>query len=169
MKKNLELTYNNNNENKLVLSKKNYITMIVPIILVLLLIVILIVCVKIFNSPSKKINKYLDEIGYICNKETCTKEDNNNLYTVNYSNVTLLVENEIYRLTISQNSPILEIKKDEYICNYTKGDYKMFTLVDDTFIYDKKCEKYINEINESIGKYKEIVNSSGADVNKIEK
>ena len=60
MKKNLELTYNNNNENKLVLNKKNYITMIIPIVLVLLLIVVLIVCVKIFNSPSKKINNYLD-------------------------------------------------------------------------------------------------------------
>ena len=56
-------------------------------------------------------------------------------------------------------------KNDEFICTYTKPNYTRFTLIDNSFIFEKKCTKYIEEVNKHIEKYKEIVNSSGVDVN----
>ena len=81
----------------------------------------------------------------------------------------MYVETPKYRLTISDSTPSLEVKNTETVCTYTKGDYSLFTLVDNTFIYEKKCEDYIKDINKYIEEYKAIVKQSGIDVNKINK
>lgn len=166
MKKNLELTYK---DNEVKMTKKNYVIIIVPIILVVLLIIGIALFVSITNNPSNKLNKYLEENGYTCNKKTCSNQVNDYNYTINYKDYNMYVENINYRLTIGLENPALELKKDEFICTYTKADYEIFTLVDDSFIYEKKCAKYIPEVNKHIEKYKSIVNSSGTDVNELEK
>lgn len=170
MKKNLQLTYNEEKQlptNDVKLNKKNIITIIIPIILVILLIIGIALYVFVYTSPSNKLKNYLEEIGYTCNKKTCSKELANNYYTINYSDISLYIENNEYRLTVSDETPTLEVKESEIVCTYTKGDYTRFTFVDDTFIYDKKCEKYLHEINYFIEEYKTIVKQSGIDVNKL--
>lgn len=166
MKKNQELIHN---EKKLKLNKKNYIIIIVPIFLAICLIVAIAFFVFIYTTPSNKIKKYLINNEYTCNKKACIKENNNTIYNYNYLENYLLIENEEYRLTISQNYPILEIKNNEYICSYTTLNYEIFMKVDNNFLYDKHCEKYIPDINKSIDLYKEIINDSKIDVNKIKK
>lgn len=166
MKKNLELTYKGNDVK---LNKKNYLIIIIPIILVVLLTIGIALFVFITNNNSNKLKNYLSEVGYKCNKKICTKQIDNANYTFNYKDIVLYIENDDYRLTLSDSTPALEIKKDEYVCTYTKADYTTFTLVDDNFIYEKKCEDYIKEVNNYIEEYKSIVNSSGIDVNKIKK
>ena len=166
MKKNLELTHN---QKEVKLNKKNYIVILIPIILVIILIVSIAIFVSVTNSPSNKLKSYLEEIGYSCNKKTCSKQTSESTYTINYTDVSFHVDNEIYRLTINSETPALELKNDEFICTYTKADYTRFTLVDDSFIYDKKCSKYISEVNKYIEEYKSIVNSSGIDVNNLDK
>ena len=166
MKKNLELTYKNN---EIKLNKKNYLTIITPILLVLILIIGIAVFVSVTNSHSNKLKNYLEEIGYTCNKKTCSKEIEVSVYTINYKDMSMYVDNESFRLTIGNENPIIELKSDEYICTYTKSNYSRFTLIDDSFIYEKKCEDYIEKVNNYIKEYKQIVNSSGVDVNKLEK
>lgn len=166
MKKNLELTYK---KEEVKLNKKNYLVITIPIILIVLITIGIALFVSITNNNSNKLKKYLNEVGYVCNKKTCTKEIDGDNYTINYKDIILYVENDNYRLTISDSSPALELKNDEHICTYTKADYKIFTLVDDNFIFDRKCEKYIKEVNNYIEEYKVIVNTSGVDVNKIKK
>lgn len=166
MKKNLELTHNSK---EVKLNKKNYIVIIIPIILVIILIISIALFVTITNSPSNKLKSYLEEIGYSCNKKTCSKQTDESTYTINYIDNSFYVDNETYRLTISSESPALELKNDEFICTYTNANYTRFILVDDSFIYDKKCSKYISEVNKYIEDYKSIVNSSGIDVNNLNK
>lgn len=166
MKKNLELTHNTN---EVKLNKKNYIVILIPIILVVILIVGIALFVSITNSPSNKLKKYLEEVGYSCNKKTCTKQTEEGNYTINYSDITFYFDNENYHLTLSNESPVLELKNSEMICTYTKADYTRFALVDDSFIYDKKCAEYIPELNKYLNEYKSIVNSSGVDVNRLNK
>lgn len=167
MKKNNKELIHTTKEVKL--NKKNYLVIIVPIIFILIIIVALALSIISSSNPSNKVKKYLDNIGYNCNKKTCIKEENNIINTYNYKTHTLLVETDEYRLTIGTASPVLEIKNSEQICSYMTSDYKMFTQVDNTFMYDKHCEKYLSAINNSIELYKNIITSSNADVNKIEK
>lgn len=172
MKKNLELTYDKEKllpSTEVKLNKKNYITILIPIILVIILILGIAFYVFVITSPYNKLKKHLEEIEYICNNKTCTKEVKNTYYTINYKEFSMYVETPKYRLTISDSTPSLEVKNTETVCTYTKGDYSLFTLVDNTFIYEKKCEDYIKDINKYIGEYKEIVKQSGIDVNKINK
>lgn len=172
MKKNLELTYDKQKllpGKEVKLNKKNYITIMIPIILVILLILGIALYVFIITNPSNKLKKHLEEIDYICNNKTCSKEEENTYYTINYKEFSMYVETSSYRLTISDSTPSLEVKNNETVCTYTKDSYTLFTLVDDTFIYDKKCENYITDINKYIKEYKTIVKQSGIDVNKINK
>lgn len=165
MKKIKELTYNNNVK----LTKKNYLIMIIPIILVLILIIAIAIFVVITNSNSHKLKNYLEEQGYLCNRKTCLIQNDNNTYTFDYIDIIFSVDNDNYHLTISKAIPTLEIKNNEYICNYQKEEYEIFTLVDSSFIYDKQCSKYIEDINNNIEKYKAIVNNTGIDVNTLDK
>lgn len=165
-KNNKELTYTSK---EVKLNKRNYIIIIIPIILVLTIIIAIAFYVFAYSNPSNKVKRYLDNIGYTCNKKTCVYEENNIINTYNYKNHTLLIETNEYRLTIGKQTPILEVKNNEQICSYIKTDYKLFTKVDTSFMYDRNCEKYLEEINNSIALYEKIITSSNVDVNKIEK
>ena len=166
MKKNNELTHK---EKKLKLNKKNYFIIIFPIILVVICILVIALYTFYFSNPTIKMKKYLEESNYICNKSSCTIEKNGIIYNFNYKNMYLLTETDEYILTISENYPVLELKSEEYICSYEQPNYKIFTLVDDNFSYNKKCQKYIADVNNSIQFYKHVITESKIDVNNIEK
>lgn len=166
MKKNQELIHY---EGKIKLNKKNYLVIIIPIILVILLIVVIALYVFIYTSPSNKIKNYLIDSGYNCNNKNCSKELDDSYYTFDFKNYNLRIDNEEYNLMISINSPTLEIKSKEYICNYIKDNYSTFTHVDNTFIYNQQCEKYITNVNDAITYYEKIITDNKIDVKKIEK
>lgn len=138
------------------------IFLVVAILLVVLLLVVLITNI---TNPSAKAKRYLENDGYICNKQTCTKDENNNIYTFNFKTLTYNVDTAIYYVNIGQESPSLTIKDDEYVCTFIKDSYTIFTPVDNTFIYNKNCEKYIKKVNSHIKEYKQIITKSGINVN----
>ncbi len=168
-KNNKELTYTPQEVQLTKLSKKNYITIIIPIVLILIIIAVIALIVIKTSNPSTKVEKYLNDIGYKCSDKSCVTEEKGVRKTYNYKTHALLVETDEYRLTVSKETPVLEVIKSEQVCSYIKSDYKIFTKVDTSFMYDKNCEKYIKNINESIDLYENIITSSNADVNKIEK
>ena len=138
--------------------------LILPI-LVILIVSVVIVFISSLLNPSNKAQKYLEENGYVCNKQTCTKEDGNTIYTFNTETLSYYIENDIYYANVGTESPSLTLKNDEYVCTYTTDEYKPFTHIDSTFIYNQMCEKYVEPINKHITEYEKIITSSKINVN----
>ena len=67
--------------------KLNIKKLIIPAI-ILIAVISIIVFIATLVNPSNKAKKYLESNGYICNKQTCTKDSNNNIYTFNYETLT---------------------------------------------------------------------------------
>jgi len=144
--------------------KINIKKLIVPAI-ILIALIILIVFISSLVNPSNKAKKYLEANGYICNKQTCTKDINNNIYTFNYETLTYYIDTETYNVNVGKENPMLTLKYDEYVCYFTKDNYKIFTEVDNTFIYNQNCEKYVENVNNHIKEYKKIITEAGINVN----
>ena len=155
-------------EKKLVLvqNKKTNKKKLILFGLIAIAILILIVFIYSLINPSNKAKKYLQNNDYICNKQTCTKDSNNNIYTFNYDNLTYFVDTDFYYVNIGKEAPSLTLKDDEYVCTFTKDDYKVFTLVDNSFIYNQMCEKYVEKVNSHIKEYEKIITESGINVNR---
>lgn len=155
-------------EKKLVPVEKKKLDMKKLILPIIILVAILILIVFIYSilNPSNKAKKYLESNGYICNKQTCTKDDNNNIYTFNYENLTYYVDTDFYYVNIGDTSPSLTLKDDDYVCTYIKEEYKIFTLVDDSFIYNQMCGKYVENVNSHIKEYEKIITEAKINVNR---
>lgn len=164
--KNKELTHK---EQQLKLNKKNYLIIIIPIVLIVICILGIALYTFHFSNPSVKMKKYLEEANYICNKSNCSIEKEGIIHNFNYKELYLLTETDNYILTISEKYPVLELKNEEFICSYEQQDYKIFTLVDESFSYNRKCGKYIEDVNKSIQIYEKVINESEIDVNNFEK
>lgn len=146
-------------------NKKTNIKKFILPILIIVAIIIIIIFISTLLNPSNKAKKYLEKNGYICNKQTCTKDSNNIIYTFNYDSLTYYVDTNDYYVNIGKETPILTLKNDEYVCSFTKDNYEIFTLVDDSFIYNKNCEKYVENVNKHIKEYKKIITSANINVN----
>ena len=108
----------------------------------------------------------MESNGYICNNQTCTKDENNNIYTFDYEKLTYYVDTDFYYVNIGNSSPELTLKDDEYVCTYTTDEYELFTLVDENFIYNQMCEKYVEKVNFHIKEYEKIYIEAKIDVNR---
>lgn len=137
---------------------------ILPIIVIILIVVLVFFITSLLN-PSNKAKRYLENNGYVCNKQTCTKDFNNNIYTFNYKALTYNVDTDSYYVNIGKENPILTLKDDEYVCYFTKDEYKVFAEVDNTFIYNKNCEKHVENVNKHIKEYKKIITEANINVN----
>lgn len=150
-----------------ILKKYKIILIIGLIILVILSSSGFTVWYKEYNKPSNKLKRYLISNNYECGKSTCHKEVDNVTYTVSYKKDSYQVLNETYTLNISKKTPYIVIKGKTETCSYEKEDYESLRLIDDTFIYDKDCEKYIEDINKSIKDYKDILDKSKVDISEL--
>lgn len=167
MKKNEELKHNTSKKK---LTKKNYIIIIAPIVLSIILILTIAYYVFVYSSSSNKLKRTLLENEYSCNKQVCTKEQNNTHYSIDYKNIIFSVDTNNYHMTVNTNTtPSLEIKSKEYVCTFTKIDYSSLQHIDNTFLYDRQCENYIEEINKRTDEFKSLLDESKIDVNKIDK
>ncbi len=145
--------------------KKISIKKLILPILIIVAILVLVLFIVSFLNPSNKAKRYLEKNGYVCNKQTCTKDAEGNIYTFNYETLTYYVDTNVYYVNIGQEAPSLTLKDDEYVCSFAKEDYKTFTLVDNTFIYNQTCGKYVENVNSHIKEYKEILDSAKINVN----
>ena len=148
-----------------VLRKKlNYKKLIIPGLIIIGITVIIFFIASLLN-PSNKAKSYLEKNGYTCNKQTCSKDLDDVIYNFNFKKLSYYVETESYHVNISQENPTLTLKEDEYVCYFTKEDYKPFTEVDNTFIYNKNCDKHVKNVNKHIREYKKIITESNINVN----
>ena len=163
MKKKNELV--SDKEKKIINTDKKKIG-IKKIILIAILISILVIFLYSKLNSSNKVKNYLESNGYICNNQTCTKDENNNIYTFDYEKLTYYVDTDFYYVNIGNSSPELILKDDEYVCTYTTDEYELFTLVDENFIYNQMCEKYVEKVNFHIKEYEKIYIEAKIDVNR---
>lgn len=146
--------------------KQTNIKKIILPTIIIVAILILVLFISSLLNPSNKAKKYLESNGYTCNKQTCTKDENNKIYTFNYEDLTYYVDTDFYYVNIGNTPPSLTLKDDEYVCSYTKDEYKPFTLVDNTFIYNQICEKYVENVNSHIKEYEKIITEAKINVNR---
>ena len=72
-------------EKKLVPVEKkqpNIKKLILPTIIIVAILILVLFISSLLNL-SNKAKKYLESNGYTCNKQTCTKDENNKIYTFN--------------------------------------------------------------------------------------
>lgn len=147
------------NIKKLIQEKKKKIIFFL-IILLILLIVGLIIFFKIYNEPSNKLKRTLEKDNYSCNKTICTKEKDNTTYNIAYKKDSFQVITNEYILNITKKGPYLVVQNNSYICEYKTSDKNNLTKLDEESTSNPKCSKYINEINNYIIKYQNILDDA---------
>ncbi len=160
-----------NKENKIkeFLNKNKIVIIIVIILLILVSSGSFAIWFKTYNEPTHKLKRYLANNGYTCSKSICRKTKDNVTYSISYKKDSFQVLNEKYTINISQRTPYVVFNDNAVNCTYDKDDYEEFTLIDDTFSYDKSCSKYIDEINKNIKEYKNILSNARVTVDDFSK
>ena len=133
------------------ISKKNMVLICILILLVLCFLSGISYYFLIYNKESNVLKRYLLTNDYTCNEKSCTKNISNNLYSINYYTGKLTVSNQDFIFKLSPNNlPTLEVKENDYICLFEKENYKPTDFIDENFVYNNYCKKYIDDINEII-------------------
>lgn len=153
MKKNRELKYEE--PKKVKLTKVNYVVIILPILFILLLVSVLAYYVFVYNNDSNKMKRYLENDGYVCNRVSCTKEVNQEIYTIDYVDEVMMVDSTSLQVRVGKSVPVVDIKDKGIVCTYIKDNYNL-DLVDETFRYDRECGTYVMQVNRYLTYYKEI-------------
>ncbi len=145
------------------------------IIIIIILVIIILgagssftVWYKEYNKPTNKLKRYLDNNGYKCGKSTCRKVKDNKTYIISYTSDSYQMTNDYYTLNISKRAPYIVVNGKTKICSYENEDYEPLTDIDKSFTNDKDCAKYIEEINENIKYYKNILSNARVDIKEIE-
>lgn len=153
MKKNRELKYEE--PKKVKLTKVNYVVILLPILFILLLVSVLAYYVFVYNNDSNKMKRYLENDDYVCNRVSCTKEINKEIYTIDYVDEVMMVDSTSLQVRVGKSVPVVDIKDKGIVCTYIKDNYNL-DLVDETFRYDRECGTYVTQVNRYLTYYKEI-------------
>ena len=76
---------------------------------------------------------------------------------MNINNKDFYVSNDKYNLSIGSNVPNLKLKSGNKKCIYQVEDYKIGDFITKDYSYDKECEQFIEEINNYIKEYGNIL------------
>ena len=85
--------------------KRNIILSI--LILIIVISIGAIYYIKVYMSDRNVLSRYLQEHGYACVQNTCTKKNKEHKYSFDIKDKELFISNSKYRLTIGENYPIL--------------------------------------------------------------
>lgn len=156
---------------KVKIDKKNYKVIIGTIVAIIILALsgFSFTGYKVYNEPTNKLKRYLSNNGYECGKSLCRKEKDKVTYSVSYKKDSYQIIKDLYTINISKKKPYIVFKVDDKVCTYEVDDYKAFSLVDNTFTYDKDCAKYVDEVNKGIKDYKNILSNARVDINDLTK
>ena len=112
----------------------------------------------IYRSDANILKRYLVTKGYTCNNRTCNKKVGSITYTFDYKNTSLTATDKLYLIEASNNHPYLEVRKTKQTCEYEKDDYNGRDKIDETFVTNNECMKYIEDVNEVIKYRNNILN-----------
>lgn len=167
MKKNNEELKHQKEQFKM--TKKHYFIIIIPIVLIIILTGIIAYYVFIYENSSNKLKRNLLNQNYICNKETCSINVDDNTEIVDYKTGILTVTNVDYTYIINQNYVTYQDNNKELVCTYRNNNYDFYKQIDKSFTQNTNCEVYIPTINKTIKRYQEIFDSSKINVNDLKK
>ncbi len=112
---------------------------------------------KVYMSDANILNRYLNSKGYSCIEEICSLEKDKVKYNMNINSKDFYVSNDKYNLSIGSNVPNLKLKSGNKKCIYQVEDYKIGDFITKDYSYDKECEQFIEEINNYIKEYGNIL------------
>ena len=90
----------------------------------------------------------------------CRKISELNLRKKSFSsieNAIIQINIDKYNLSIGSNVPNLKLKSGNKKCIYQVEDYKIGDFITKDYSYDKECEQFIEEINNYIKEYGNIL------------
>lgn len=133
-----------------------------------IIVIIFIVCYCIFNmQESNRFKRYLKSNKYNCNSSTCVLNENEKEYSINYKTGELTINTKDYNMVISSTVVNLHENNTNQNCTYKREKSK--SGVNESTNNDQICDKKIDEINEEITKYKELLFKGDISLEKIEK
>jgi hypothetical protein len=149
------------------IDKKKAIISFGPFVLAIVVIAVFTISMINFSNESNRLKRYLHKNGYTCNSTNCIKNDNDKEYLVNYKNGELTINTRDYNMVINSNSVNLHENNSNQNCTYKREDSK--SNVKNSTNNDTICEKKVEDINNEITKYKELLFKADVSLNKIEK
>ena len=147
--------------------KKKATTILVPGILAVIFIIFLIVYFFYINQEPQRLKRYLKINKYNCNNSTCVKSENDNEYSINYKTGEVTINKKDYSMVISSTIVNLHDNNTGQNCTYKRENSK--SDVNSSTNNDQICDKMIDDINDEITKYKELLFKGDIDFEKIEK
>ena len=154
-------------ESKELTNTINYKDVAIPSIIIILIIA-LISGLVIILKPTNKLKRYLETFKYTCNNSICYKDIDNLNYSINYKQGKMTVSNTKYTITISNLYPVLELKDNTLTCYYRQDNYEPLTKIDKTFTDNHECQSYIEDVNNAITKFKELLNNANVSLDDFE-
>lgn len=138
-------------------SKKKYI---ISSIIIAIVVITLISTILLLNTNTSKIKRYLTKQEYECSSIECIKTVNNYQMIINTKDLYLTATNDTYIIKVNNKGVLLQKRNDKSTCSYTKYNYRINQLIDEDFEYTVYCQEYIQEINQVLELYRDILTSS---------
>ena len=139
---------------------KKIIKIAIPIFLGILVLGLIAFYCFVYNTPSAKLKRVLNDNNFKCKSGYCHKNIEDYEYEINYKTAEAVIRNNKISFTIGLKNSRLDIKENHYICNFTSLYYSPTRSIDDTYQIDDKCSSYIEELNEIINHYESYLDEA---------
>lgn len=139
---------------------KKILKIIIPILIIILIIGLISFYCFVYNTPSGKLKRTLQDNNFECHNKYCRKDVDNYQYEINYKTAEAIIKNNKISFEIGLNNSRLYIIKDRYICNFTSPYYTPIRSIDDTYKIDNKCSSYVEELNDIINHYESYLDEA---------
>lgn len=139
---------------------KKILIIIMPIVFVILTISLIAFYCFIYNTPSSKLKRTLEDNNFKCHNKYCRKDIEEYQYEINYKTAEAIIKNNNMSFEIGLNSSNLYIIQNRLTCNFSSEYYTPIRSIDDTYKVDKKCAPYIEELNKIINKYESYLDEA---------
>lgn len=146
---------------------KKIIKIVTPIVLGVLVIGLFVFYCFVYNTPSGKLKRVLEDNNFKCKNGYCRKNVDDYSYEINYKTAEAVIQNNKISFTIGLNNSRLDIKEKHYICNFTSPYYTPVRSIDETYNVDDKCTPYIEELNEIINHYESYLDEAKVNIQKF--
>lgn len=146
---------------------KKVIKIATPIVLGVLVIGIFLFFHFVYNTPSNKLKRVLQDHNFKCQSGYCHKDIDDYQYEINYKTAEAVIQNNKISFTIGLNNSRLDIKESRYICNFTSPYYTPIRSIDETYNVDDKCTSYIEELNIIINQYESYLDEAKINIQKF--
>jgi len=164
-----KLPYKQEENKKTQITFKPNIKVITIFTIIVLLLTCSIIYITVYKKPSNILKRYLVKEEFSCKSNKCHKKIDDSTYTIYYKEGTVLISNIKYQLITNNDSINLQIKGTNTNCIYVNDTGVIGKNIDNKFTYSSNCSKYIDDANELLDIYNDLLVSSKVNLTKLKK